>query len=130
MRHLFYILTVCVVLIACSGVTPEWQAASAAKEYYDCLAEGYAEGYLEGKANIDSLPEDYGEQLLGSVKQYQVDMQAKHQGLRQVLISDNVGFQDTIQHVIYAYLLLCYGDSTQEEVTVPMVEHNGKWLMK
>jgi hypothetical protein len=27
-------------------------------------------------------------------------------------------------------LMLCYGDSTSEEVVVPMVERNGRWMMK
>ena len=52
------------------------------------------------------------------------------EGLSAVEISPNVGRQDTTLHLIYAFLLLCYGDSTQEEITVPMVHHDGRWLMK
>jgi hypothetical protein len=26
--------------------------------------------------------------------------------------------------------MLCYGDSTTEEVVVPMVERDGRWMMK
>ena len=46
-------------LVACNEVSPEQQAAEAAKSYYDQLVEGYAEGFLEGKAGVDSLPADY-----------------------------------------------------------------------
>ena len=36
----------------------------------------------------------------------------------------------TTFHVVYAFLLLSYGDSTQEEITVPMVNVDGDWKMK
>ena len=123
-------------LYACSSVTSEWQAANAAKNYYDCLKEGNTIGFLEGKAGIDTQPSGYGDQLLRAVKQYHADLQQKHGGLCEVRIvderylHDSSEFRDTILHFTYAYLMLCYGDSTQEEIVVPMVEHNGRWLMK
>ena len=136
MRQLFCILTAIVLLAACSGVTPEWKAASEAQKYYSCLAEDNATGFLEGKAGIDSLPDDYCEQLLEAVKQYQADVKTKHGGLSNVRIADS-HYQDggevlcdTALGLTYAFLILCYGDSTQEEITVPMVAVDGRWLMK
>ena len=123
-------------LCACSDVSPEWKAASAAKDYYDCLKDGNAIGFLEGKVAIDSLPADYGEQMLKTVEQYQADLQQKHGGLREVRISEEhysntqESCRDSVLHLTYAFLILCFGDSTQEEITVPMVEHNGQWMMK
>ncbi len=136
-RFVFGFVVSFLLLCACSGVTEEWQAASAAKDYYDCLVEGNTTGFLEGKAGIDDLPDAYAEQLLKAVEQYQADMQQKHGGLREVRIVDNHYlndhqdmYRDTTLHYIYAYLLLCYGDSTQEEITVPMVKQDDKWHMK
>ena len=117
-------------LVACNEVSPEQQAAEAAKSYYDQLVEGYAEGFLEGKAGVDSLPADYCDQLLEVYKQYIDELQHKHQGLQGVRIADNIGRRDTLQHLMYTFLLLSYGDSTQEEITVPMVEVNGEWKMR
>jgi hypothetical protein len=37
---------------------------------------------------------------------------------------------DSVQPTANAFLMLCFGDSTIEEVVVPMVKHEGKWLMK
>ena len=54
----------------------------------------------------------------------------KHNGLNEVQVSDNVARRDTSLNLTYAFLLLCYGDSTEEEITVPMVKHDGQWLMK
>ena len=121
---------------ACSDVTPEWQAASAAKDYYDCLKEGDVDGFLEGKAFVDSLPADYREQLQKTMEMYHSDLQQKHGGLHEVRISEEhylntkESCRDSVLHLTYAFLILCFGDSTQEEITVPMVEHNGQWMMK
>lgn len=135
-RFVFGFVVSFLLLCACSGVTEEWQAASAAKDYYDCLKDGNAVGFLEGKAAIDSLPADYCEQLLKAVELYQSDLQQKHGGLREVRISeehylnDQESFRDSVLHLTYAYLILCFGDSTQEEITVPMVKQDDDWRMK
>ena len=63
-------------------------------------------------------------------EQYICEVNAKHGGIREVRISKNVARHDSVQHLTYAFLMLCFGDSTQEEVMVPMVEVDGKWLMK
>ncbi len=126
------------LLWACFDQIPEWRAASAARDYYNCLAEGDTKGFLRGKVDADSLPADYAGQLLKAVEQYQADMQQKHGGLSEVRIADSYyndeksieACRDTMLHVTYAFLLLCYGDSTQEEIVVPMVEHHGEWRMK
>ena len=130
MKRLFYILMAFVALCACSGSTPEEQAAKAARAYYTHLADDRPMEFLEGKAGLDSLPGDYCDQLLKAVQQYMADMVEKHGGLCEVSISNNVGRRDTSLHLTYAFLLLHYADSTQEEITVPMVNVDGDWLMK
>jgi len=130
MRH--FIFLICVLFFSCDGLTPEESASKAAKEYYDLLAEGDAARFLENKAVADTLPTDYGEQLLAAVHQYQEDILKKHGGLREVRIAENPGRCDTLHgsSYVHAFLILCYADSTQEEVAVPMVERGGLWLMK
>ena len=135
-RFVFGFVVSLLFLCACSGVTAEWQAVCAAKNYYDCLKDGNAVGFLEGKVTIDSLPSDYCEQLLKAVELYQSDLQQKHGGLQEVRISeehyinDKESFCDSVLHLTYAYLILCFGDSTQEEITVPMVKKDGDWRMR
>ena len=132
-KILIFLFFQCLIgLVACSSSSPEEQAAESAKAYYDLLVEGDAVRFLENKLGVDTLPADYGEQLLAAVCQYQADIQKKHGGLREVRIADNPGQCDTLQGtpLVHAFLLLCYADSTQEEVTVPMVEREGQWLMK
>ena len=118
-------------LMGCSEeLTPEQQAAEAAQSYYQRLLDGYPDGFLVGKANYDQYPSDYRQQLVKANEQFVKDMKQKHNGLRAVAVSLNVGRTDTTLHVVYSFLLLSYGDSTQEEVIVPMVQVDGEWKMK
>ena len=118
-------------LMGCSGeLSPEQEAAEAAQGYYQRLLDNYPDGFLAGKVNFDQLPADYRRQLVKANEQYMKDMQQKHDGLRAVTISPNVGRIDSTLHVAYAFLLLSYGDSTQEEIAVPMVHVDGDWKMK
>ena len=118
------------LLCACSTATPEQQAAEAAKAYYERLAAGSTVDFLEGKADIDSLPTALCEQLVAVHQKYLADVKRKHGGIQDVRISPNIGRRDTTLQLTYAFLMLCFADSTQEEVVVPMVEANGEWKMK
>ena len=111
---------------ACS-TPPEQQAAESAKECYDLLVDGDALRFLEHKAGIDTLAAEYSEQLLAAVRQYQHDIQRKHGGMREVRVADD---QSAFSMSQLSTLILCYMDSTQEAVAVPMVEQDGEWLMK
>ena len=126
MRSLLF-LVVSVILAACSSTPQEQQAAGSAKAYYDLLVEDDAVRFLECKAGSDTLSADYGEQLLQAVSQYLRDIRQKHGGLREVRIADDQSAFSTSQ---LSTLILCYADSTQEAIAVPMVERNGQWLMK
>ena len=120
---LFFLL----LLASCGNTPPEQQAAESAKACYDLLVEDDAVRFLECKAGSDTLSADYGEQLLEAVRQYQRDIQKKHGGIREVRIADDQSAFNTSQQ---STLILCYSDSTQEAIAVPMVERDGQWLMK
>ena len=117
-------------LVSCQEVSLEQQAAEAAQSYYQRLLDGYPDGFLAGKAAYDEMPADYRDQLVKANEQYMKDVEQKHNGLRSVVVSPNVGRIDSTLHVVYAFLLLSYGDSTKEEVTVPMVQVDGDWKMR
>jgi hypothetical protein len=130
-RRLLYILFVLLVLSACAEkYSSEEQAAKAAQSYYQLLLDGQTSEFLQGKIGTDSLPEGYRLQLQQMYEQYVSELRTKHDGVSQVCISENVARRDSMLQLTYAFLMLCFGDSTQEEVTVPMVEQNGVWKMK
>ena len=111
-----------------SGPTAEERAAQAAKTYYDHLAAGRYGQFLDGKTGAEALPADYREQLLTSCQQFMAQQAKAHKGICDIRIS--AARTDSLTDYISVFLLLCYGDSTQEEIVVPMVEHNGQWRMK
>ena len=76
------------------------------------------------------LPEDaaYRSQLLDNYRQFMEAQQKDHNGIREVRIVR--AKTDTLQHYTNVFLTLCFGDSTNEEIVVPMVENEGRWRMK
>ena len=131
MRRLLFIACVFLALSACmSKGTPEEEAAKAAQSYYALLVERHVNEFLDGKLLSDSLPEDYRLQLQQVYEQYVQEMDDKHEGIREVRVSENVARRDSVLQLTYAFLILCFGDSTQEEITVQMVEQDGVWKMK
>ena len=115
-------------LMGCSRLSPEEQASLAAKGYYTHLVEGEYDKFLEGRVGNDSLPSDYREQLLAGCRQFMAQQQAAHKGIREVRVSN--AKTDTLAGYTNVFLILCYSDSVDEEIVVPMVEHNGRWQMK
>ena len=51
-----------------------------------------------------------------------------HHGILDIRISNVT--TDTVLNYTNVFLVLCYGDSVNEEIVVPMVERNGSWRMK
>jgi hypothetical protein len=124
--------------VSCSEkLSPEEQAAQAALSYYHRILEGYPDGLQAAKADDSDLPDDYRDQRELTFKQFADDIQRQHGGLKAVELSSNPARRDSLktkdgqwEHVTYAFLLLSFNDSTKEEIVVPMVEHNGEWLLK
>ncbi len=108
--------------------TPEELASQAAKSYYDCLLAGNYEGFLAGKADMDSVPTDYRTQLLAAYEQYKHELDQSHGGVDSVIVSN--ARRDSSLQLIQAFLLLHFQDSTKEEIIVPMVQRNGVWKMR
>ena len=128
MKHLLFIVLVFLALCACSSPTPEEMASLAAKGYYEHLLKGEYDKFLEGKAGSDSLPEAYREQLLAGYKQFMAQQNSQHNGINDIHVIN--AMRDTILNYTNVFLMLCFGDSTNEQVSVPMIEHNGSWRMK
>ena len=115
-------------VIGCANPSREELAALAAEGYYRHLIAGEYEQFLEGKVGVDSLPESYREQLLTCYRQFIAQQQEKHGGIVDVSLSSVR--TDSLDNYTSVFLILCYGDSTQEEVIVPMVDTGDcRWRM-
>ena len=128
MRKLPLILLI-VMLAACGNASKEELASLAAKGYYDHLIRGEYEQFLEGVDQRERMADDdYRSQLLDCYEQFMAQQTTAHRGILEVRVSN--AKTDTIQKITNVFLVLCYGDSTNEEIVVPMVEHDGRWRMK
>lgn len=115
--------------IACSSPTKEELASLAAKGYYDHLIRGEYTQFLEGMDQREAMGEDdYRSQLLDTYRQFVAQQEEAHRGIREVRIVN--AQTDTIEKYTSVFLTLCFGDSTNEEIVVPMVERHGSWRMK
>lgn len=119
----------CVSIFGCSEVTLEEQASMAAKGYYEHLIYGEYEQFLQGKAGLNKhSEEEYWNQLRDNCHQFVHQQNEAHRGIHEVRVVN--AKTDTLQKYTNVFMMLCFGDSTNEEIVVPMVERDGRWYMR
>ena len=130
MRLLPVLFIFCVILgvVGCTENDPGEVAGKAAKQYYDYLLEGKYEAWVDGHYHSDSISDEYREQLILNAKMFMSQQNREHEGIREVRVSNSKA--DTAQHTANVFMVFVYGDSTNEETLVPMVEHKGLWYMR
>lgn len=123
------VLIGCMSILGCSGVTPEEQASLAAKGYYEHLIHGEYEQFLQGKNGLDKHSEqNYWSQLIDNCHQFMHQQEQTHRGIHEVRVVN--AKTDTLLKYTNVFMMLCFGDSTNEEIVVPMVECDGRWYMR
>ena len=115
-------------LMGCEEASREDKAKEAAQEYYQALLNGDYQAFLDGRAHMDSIPDSFREQLLVAFKQFMHQQQEAHQGV--VSFVPTRVEDDSLLQVMQVFMMVNYADSMHEEIVVPMVEHQGKWMMK
>ena len=128
MKKLLY-LFVAMVTLACTSSLDEGEvAARAAKEYYGYLLQGNIASFVDGHYRPDSIPDTYREQLITNTKMYVNQQNEEHRGIKDIRIVDTK--TDMQKHAANVFLVLSFGDSTSEEIVVPMVESDGVWYLR
>lgn len=119
-----------VALMLSCGKEPsrEEQAGQAAKACYDHLIAGRYDEFVAATAGTDSLPAVYREQLVVNARQFAALQKSDHKGISSVEVLR--AKTDSLSGQTCVFLMMCFGDSTREEIVVPMVEHNGRWMMR
>ena len=128
MKKLFYFFVALLAVACSSGPDPGEVAAQAAKEYYTQLLAGKYEHYVDGFYRPDSIPESYRRQLIDNAKMFVGQQKDERRGILDVRVVNAVA--DTTKRSANVFLIFAYGDSTSEEVVVPMVQHRGVWYMR
>ena len=121
-RHSVLLIVVAALLLfACGGKTdkdPSEMVGRTAKLYYDNLLHGHYEEFVDGHFRPDSIPASYRSQLIDNMRMYVGQQNDEHHGIQEVRIVRATA--DTARHEGNAFLLLCFKDSTKEEVVVMM----------
>ena len=132
MRRLVIItigFVIAAIVYSCRGdKTVDFAAANQAEEYYDLLVKENYKGFVDGMNMPERIPDSYRQQLEDNARMFVAEQQQAHGGLRDVRVVNCVN--DSVDVSAHAFLMLCFGDSTIEEVVVPMVKHDGQWYMK
>lgn len=123
-------VSLCIAATACSSGQhkPDDAAAQAAREYYDSLRKGGYEYFTDMHFRKERIPESYHSQLIDNAKMFVSDLGNSHGGIKEVCIQNCKN--DSTGTSAEAFLMLCFGDSTKEEIVVPMVKVNNKWMMR
>lgn len=128
MKKLLYLFVV-MMIVACTSSPDEGEvAARAAKEYYGYLLQGNVASFVDGHYCPDSIPDTYREQLITNTKMYVSQQNEEHRGIKDIRIVDTK--TDMQKHAANVFLVLSFGDSTSEEIVVPMVESGGVWYLR
>lgn len=122
-------LLVAVLLGSCNKeADPAEVVGKVAKQCYGYLLDGKYENFVDCHYQADSIPAAYREQLVANAKMFVGQQQAEHKGMVKIdILRAEV---DTARHTANAYLSVVYGDSTCEEILVPMVEKENVWYMR
>ncbi len=128
MKNLLYVFLGLTLAVACSSRNSAEVAARTAKQYYEYLLKNNLDAFVDGRYYGDSVPADYREQMLLNARSFMAGQQMRHRGFKEVKVVRTQ--EDTTLHVTNVFLMLAYGDSTAEEICVPMVEHDGVWYMR
>lgn len=134
MKHRYcvcLIVLAAMLLIACGGKSddnPSEMVGRTAKLYYDNLLHGRYDVFVDGFYRPDSIPGSYRSQLIDNARMYVAQMNDDHHGLARVDLIRATA--DTARNEGRAFLLLCFADSTREEIVVPMVRVEKLWMMR
>ena len=132
MKQLLYALFLAVLLLSSCSKKKETDhgaiAAEAAKHYYENLISGKYKQFLEGMNLPDKLPKSYERQMLENFKAFAKRQDKQRKGIKKVSIRSVKFFAK--DSTASAFLLLHYGDSTTEQVVVPMLKKRGLWYMR
>ena len=99
------------------GKSDKSEVSRAAETYYNYLIEGKYEDYIHSIAYSDSMTESYRSQMVDLVAQYAAREKERRGGLVSVR-----ALGDTVSgDVASVFLEVLFGDSTREEIALPMV---------
>ena len=123
---LSYLLTACSPGGKGEGLQPP--TADEVMAYYELYRSGNYAEYVKAMQSCDDKPADFCKQMADALKQHATRIKAEKGG------AVSAEFLRTELHAEHsaadAYLSVTYGDSTKEEIILPLVFWQDKWRLK
>ena len=123
---LSYLLTACSPGGKGEGLQPP--TADEVMAYYELYRSGNYADYVKAMQSCDDKPADFCKQMADALKQHAARIKAEKGG------AVSAEFLRTELHAEHsaadAYLSVTYGDSTKEEIVLPLVFWQDKWRLK
>ena len=123
---LSYLLTACSPGGKGEGLQPP--TADEVIAYYELYRSGNYADYVKAMQSCDDKPADFCKQMADALKQHAARIKAEKGG------AVSAEFLRTEMHAEHsaadAYLSVTYGDSTKEEIFLPLVFWQDKWRLK
>ena len=123
---LSYLLTACSPGGKGEGLQPP--TADEVMAYYELYRSGNYADYVKAMQSCDDKPADFCKQMADALKQHAARIKAEKGG------AVSAEFLRTEMHAEHsaadAYLSVTYGDSTKEEIVLPLVFWQDKWRLK
>ena len=131
-RSPLFVLLLSFLLAACSpggkgeGLQPP--TADEVMAYYELYRCGNYSDYVKAMQSCDDKPADFCKQMADALKQHAARIKAEKGG------AVSAEFLRTEMHAEHsaadAYLSVTYGDSTKEEIILPLVFWQDQWRLK
>ncbi len=128
-RALFLLLPL--LLFAASACRPKGDrltgesARQAAERYFNMLIQGQYEQYVDGMVSSTDMSTELRSQMIDLLSQF-----CESQQLDRAMLSAQATADSLQDSSAYVRLDVLYGDSTTEEVGMPLVFSGGRWLMQ
>lgn len=123
---LSYLLTACSPGGKGEGLQPP--TADEVMAYYELYRSGNYADYVKAMQSCDDKPADFCKQMADALKHHAARIKAEKGG------AVSAEFLRTEMHAEHsaadAYLSVTYGDSTKEEIILPLVFWQDKWRLK
>jgi len=105
------------------------EASQAAVDSYRLLLSGDYDGYVSNVLGSDRMHPDYRSQMVVAYKQFIGQQKDEHGGIMSVK-PVNARLESEKDSLVNVFMMLCFADSTNEEIVVPMVCRHGRWQMR
>ena len=132
MKKAAYILTSLLLLFACAeerNVLADFSSQGsreAAEHFYGLLAEGQAQAYVDNMQETASMDSSKYCQYVDLMEQF---LQEEKE-LRGGILGAKAERDTMVDTVSMVYLDVQFGDSTREEIVLPVVYTRGRWWIR